>query len=316
MKNLEYLVSSMAVKEDFVKEDKSTKKQFYESADLLAQLYGLFGILTSRVKVFNIKLELLDYDLKNTPISSDYESIHTSTLIHLMKAYLNAKMFDEFLSFIFDEKFRGFKSGDEPQKPANVPVKVTYQDIENLNKLNKNISAKPESLVAYHLALAHYLILKHRSKDAIRILKNKVESSPVLNGKKIAYYYEIKYYMKYLQFILSMSNVGKSESKLRLLVTDETPLSLLEECYHSVFSVARYYLLDSIAPSLAFSAAGNEKTRIKPANVYFGKFLLPLVVVVEIVLNIQINDLLIYLEMINTLAMAAFSTKSLKKQIN
>jgi len=59
----------------------------------------------------------------------------------------------------------------------------------------------------------------------------------------------------------------------------------------------------------------NEKTRIKPVNVYFGKFLLPLVVI-EIVLNIQINDLLIHLEMVNTLDMAAFSTKSLKKQIN
>jgi len=276
MKNLEYLVSSMAVKEDFVKEDKSTKKQFYESADLLAQLYGFFGILTSRVKVFNMKLELLDYDLKNSPSSSssDFESIHTTTLLHLMKAYLNASMFDEFLSLVFDEKFRGFKSGDEPQKPANVPVKVTYQDIENLSKLNKNISVKPESLVAYHLALAHYLILKHQSEDAIRLLKNKVEVSPVLNGKMTAYYYEIKYYMKYLHFILSMSNVGKSESKLRLLITDETPLSLLEECYVSVFSVARYYVLNSVEPSRAFSTAGNEKNRAKPSegNVFFGKY--------------------------------------------
>jgi len=275
------------VKQAFVKEEKSVKKQFYESADLLAQLYGFFGILASRVKVFNMKLELLHYDLESNinSYSSDYETIHTTTLLHLMKAYLNAKMFEEFLSLVLDEKFRGPKA-DDSQKTANVLTKVTYQDIEDLNKLNKNISAKPESQVAYHLALAHYLILRHQSEDAIRLLKNKIETSPVLNGKMTAYYYEIKYYMKYLEFLLSMSNVGKSENKLRLLISNETPLSLLEECYVSVFSVARYYVLNSVEPSRAFTATGSDKSsKQSEENVYFGRLLRFLVTFLSTVLN-------------------------------
>ena len=93
--NLEHLVSSTALKKSFIEEDRSLKKQFYESADLLAQMYGFFGMLMNRIRIFNIKLKLLNYDIQNSSslATMDYESIYTSTLLHLMKAYLSSNMF-------------------------------------------------------------------------------------------------------------------------------------------------------------------------------------------------------------------------------
>ena len=116
-------------------------------------------MLTSRIKVFTIKLDLLNFDQKNSQ-NTDYDNISTTTLLHLMKAYLNANMFDEFLSLVFDDRF-GKGSKSEPTK-ENSPRKINYQNIEKLEKLNKNVSSKPETLISYHLALAHYLILKHQ----------------------------------------------------------------------------------------------------------------------------------------------------------
>ncbi len=105
-------------------------------------------------------------------------------------------------------------------------------------------------------------------------MKNKIEPSSVLNGKQTAYHYEIKYYLKYLQFTLTMSNVGKSEARLKQLITNQTPLSLLEECYISVFSVARYYVQNSVEPSRGFGTNSGEKVKdLKQPdeNIFFGK---------------------------------------------
>lgn len=106
-------------------------------------------------------------------------------------------------------------------------------------------------------------------------MRNKIEPSPVLNGKQTAYHYEIKYYLKYLQFMLAMSNVGKSEARFQQLISKETPLSLLEECYVSVFSVARYYVQNSVEPSRGFGATSGDKGNKEPKqpdeNIFFGK---------------------------------------------
>lgn len=165
--SLEYLVSSVAVKESFIKEEKSLKKQFYESTDLLAQLYGFFGILKQRIKVFNIKLELLNFDVEmgtTAGANSEFECIYTGTLLHLMKALLNASMFNEFIGLVFDNKFRATKCGgsDSNSSSSSAEIRISYQNIEELNSYNKSISSKPESLIAYHLALAHYFVLKHQ----------------------------------------------------------------------------------------------------------------------------------------------------------
>ena len=130
---------------------------------MLAQLYGFFGLLTCRTKVFNIKLELLNYDVEKGTANAfiDFDCVYTSTLLHLMKAYLNANMFEDLIDLIFDNKFKGIKSNpDDVNKLKD--TKISYQNIEDMNKHNKTISSKPETLIAYHLALAHYFILKHQ----------------------------------------------------------------------------------------------------------------------------------------------------------
>jgi len=71
-----------------------------------------------------------------------------------------------------------------------------------------------------------------------------------------------------------MSNVGKSEARLKQLITNQTPLSLLEECYISVFSVARYYVQNSVEPSRGFGTNSGEKVKdLKQPdeNIFFGK---------------------------------------------
>lgn len=76
-----------------------------------------------------------------------------------MKAYLNANMFDEFLALVFDDSLNAPRTESTSESNS---FKVSYQNIDKLEKLNKNIASKPETLIAYHLALAHYLILKHQ----------------------------------------------------------------------------------------------------------------------------------------------------------
>ena len=52
-------------------------------------------------------------------------------------------------------------------------------------------------------------------------------------------------YSHFYIFIL----VGKLENEFLSLIENETPLSLLEECYTSVYSVARFYMENSVEPS-------------------------------------------------------------------
>lgn len=103
-------------------------------------------------------------------------------------------------------------------------------------------------------------------------MKNKIETSAIINGKLTAYHYEIKYYLRYLQFMVSIANVGKSEAKVKAFVGKETPLSLLEECYVSAFSVARYFVQNSVEPSRAFGTCATDKEKESCIeDVFFGE---------------------------------------------
>ena len=46
--------------------------------------------------------------------------------------------------------------------------------------------------------------------------------------------------------------------KLNEIIENETPLSLLEECYTASFSVAKYYLQNSFEPSRTFNDSNNK----------------------------------------------------------
>ena len=80
--------------------DRTLKKQFYDSVDLLAQLFGFFGLVTSRAETLRLKLDMLNFDraqLKqspganaNTTLGVDV-SLYTTTLIHLSKVNFQIK---------------------------------------------------------------------------------------------------------------------------------------------------------------------------------------------------------------------------------
>jgi hypothetical protein len=55
-------------------------------------------------------------------------------------------------------------------------------------------------------------------------------------------------------------------------LTDETPLSLLEECYQAIFSVTKFILQDSIEPSKLLNSNSNELSKYDNQAVYFSKF--------------------------------------------
>ena len=60
--------------------------------------------------------------------------------------------------------------------------------------------------------LSDYFIFV-KCDDAIKLMTNKIINSSVLSGKQTSFYYETRYYLKYLQFLLSMKN-----SKLKPLL--------------------------------------------------------------------------------------------------
>lgn len=247
---LERLSRDSASREQFITEDRSIKKQFYESVDLLAQLYGFFGLLTKRIQIFNFKLDLLSAEFEYAPefAQVDFETTYTNCVLQLMKVYLNANMCDEFAQLLLKEKINvdnGKQPSEEDELSASnkknaknlkkptvkhsvSPSGISFQELDTIDQNNKILLGKPENQIVYHLTIAHYFILKRKvnliyfgyffklysnfkiklikTEDALKLIKSKIITSSILNGKQTAYYYEIKYYLKYLQFILSISN--------------------------------------------------------------------------------------------------------------
>ena len=54
-----------------------------------------------------------------------------------------------------------------------------------------------------------------------------------------------------------------------LIGMDETPLSILEDCYMSVFSVARFYLSNSIEPNRALASLQKPESPSKESEIQF-----------------------------------------------
>ena len=325
---LESITYKKNLKELMLNLEKNLLKQFYESTDLLAQMYGFFGLVVNRVKTLRIKLNFLYLDYDHLQQQNN-DSIFSQTVINLMKALLNANMCDEYDELnkkllssscmtinstsssndskmqTIEEKFRNLNNLNTPtrtNKTIPIPLSATIQKstIKKLDQTETNskdllndddptksstaidkhkyIGNKPETLVAYYLTLTHYHILTRNYDEAIQIMCSKIKKSPILNGKQTAYFYEVKYYLKYLQFLLSMMNVtsktSSNEQQFQNLIEDETSLSLLEDCYTSAFSVARFYMQNSVEPSRAISALiltppGSNNTEGKDENSIF-----------------------------------------------
>jgi hypothetical protein len=250
--------------------DKPLKKQFYDCIDLLGQLFGFFGLIVMRVDTLRLKLDILNFEKAKLPFSPNPTNkaivpIDTAnyslTIVYLAKAYLNANMCDAFEQLneeILGEKMRG-SSGADDRKMASMEKMLHKIEV------NRFIAAKPDTLVAYQLVFMHYLILKRRFVEAIYIMREKIFTSSITTGKQTAYYYETRYYLKYLQFMMLMANVEKHEAELNKLVEDEIPLSLLDESYVAVFSVARYYVINAIEPHRTFSSSIIQSNKIAAA---------------------------------------------------
>ena len=174
LKILENLSESKEFKENLYREEKTLKKQFFESIDLLGQMYGFFGILLNRIKVFNMKLDILNSEIEKANSYDQVGPIYTSNVFNLMRAYLNANMCDEFLQL--NNIFLNANLADDNSINKNVESKAkkepkgsktkgySLKDIKSLVERNRLISSKPESLIHYYLLLSHYYILKHKVK--------------------------------------------------------------------------------------------------------------------------------------------------------
>ena len=53
----------------------------------------------------------------------------------------------------------------------------------------------------------------------------------------------------------------------QLQLVNETPLSILEECYQAVFSVARFYLQNSIEPNRILLNNNSSKSETKGKDI-------------------------------------------------
>lgn len=183
---LERIVDCKIQKESFISQERSLKKQFYESADLLAQLYGFFGLLAKRIQVFNLKIELLSLEFERNAemASADFETIYVNGLLQLMKAYLNTNMCDEFAGLLLKEKVNpeflkmNYDSDDalnsnKKNKNVKKPSKtssISFQELENIEKSNKIMLSKPEAIIVFYLVISHYLILKHKVFSVFNII--------------------------------------------------------------------------------------------------------------------------------------------------
>ena len=177
---LEKLAIDTSQKENFAKQERSFKKQFFESIDLLAQLYGFFGLVKKRIDVFSLKIDLLNFEFEINLESAlvDFESVYVNVTLQLMKAYLSLSMCDEFAFLLLSQKLNpdplkanlsdldenlGKKlKNTKPTKSTKASDLITYADLESIDKLNRILISKVETQVVYHLVIAHYFILRHK----------------------------------------------------------------------------------------------------------------------------------------------------------
>lgn len=196
---LQNICTNKEIKEKIKSLEKTLSKQFFDSIDLLAQLYGFFGVLTSKVKALKFKIDLLcinDNEKINSLTTENLVS-YASTINNLMKSYLNAGMCEDFENLnkeiLYSTENQDTKSKEEESREApktlgnssvtnvtkkacvnietnavkrksitNTAIDFSFEKTLLLLEKNKIISSKPETLISYYLALTHYFILAHK----------------------------------------------------------------------------------------------------------------------------------------------------------
>lgn len=246
----------------------SIRKQFYGYLDLLAQLNGFFCMPMRKMHILKIKYRLLkdEYKTLNDPLVDVSKSTDTQfdatqfalTALNLMKSYLSLhlfKQFDEINEFLIGDEIKKLKNQQTDEKQN-----VNYLSLIEKQKMFQN---KSDLIVYYYLIQAHYFILKQNYSSAVKIIKSKIVSSSILSGRQTCAHYETKYYLRYLQFLLSTMSINQSEVQkaLNTINFEDTPLSLLEECYQAIFSVARFHVQNCIEPNRVFGSSSNEEIK-------------------------------------------------------
>ena len=123
-------------------------------------------------------------------------------------------------------------------------------------------------------------------------MKTKIINSNVLKGKQTTDFYETKYYLRYLQFLFSMINgiknlktnqkifihiykikllVKNCEKDLSIITENETSLSLLQDSYASVYTLACHFLQSSANPTKILSQAIVNTEKNANDDFFFGK---------------------------------------------
>lgn len=182
LSSLENLVANVQVKECLSKIEKTLLKQFIESVELLAQLFGFFGFPSCKAKVLEYKLDILNCSFEKETCQNK-EILMSNTIISLMKSYLNAGMCNDFdkLSkrlfsengiFVCDQKSP--KQSLEKKKNArkkdvsdSVHQNQNFADLKleevlNLIETRKLFGNKSDLMVWFYLSLSHFYILKHK----------------------------------------------------------------------------------------------------------------------------------------------------------
>ena len=140
-------------------------------------------------------------------------SILAYNIIHLLKTYVTLyqfKKYDDIVSFLSNSI--SSNSNLEKSMKQESLGEMTPEEVEaELNLLDKHriFSQKPEILVSFYLVVAHYFLLKQKYDITTRILRKRVINSTVLNGRQTTQYFETKYYLKFILFILSTTNCKK-----------------------------------------------------------------------------------------------------------
>jgi hypothetical protein len=169
--------------------DKSLQKQLFESVDLLAHIYGLFGYLEKRLKTFENKYKILktiqaSNNNATTCGLNNFDPIFTETCINLMKCYINVHKCDQYetlmgrifavpipnetpiVSVLNNKPSSSGSSSQKKSSASTVTAKLTidsYVDkVLTAFEEHKLFSAKPETLFVLQIVFTHYLILKHR----------------------------------------------------------------------------------------------------------------------------------------------------------
>ncbi len=133
-----------------------------------------------------------------TSSNDTYLILTANTILQLMKSYLNLYQFKQLNDLNI---FLTQKTIDKCLTDGN-------NNIEEAALIEKNeiFAIKKEFILTYYLIVSHYLILKTKFYDAVEIIQNKVLKSEIICRQLTSAYYEAKYYLKYLLFILSTIN--------------------------------------------------------------------------------------------------------------